>query len=321
MTLTQTLCAAALALATTGAHAQSYPAKPIKLIIGYPAGGGADVVGRVVAQKLGERLGQPIVVENRGGAAGVIATTAAAQVAPDGYTLLLGHVNALSIAPAAPTPLAYEATRDFAPVGYIGFVPNILVVNPASGIKSVADVVAHARKQPGKLSFASPGVGSTNHLAGEMFKSAAGVQMLHVPYRGSAPAITDLLGGQVTMNFDALSSVSNFVRQGKMTALAVTSKERNPAFPNVPTMVELGYKSFDVTIWYGIVAPVKTPADIVNVLNREINAVLVDAGVARQLAELGVQPQQMTPAAFGSLIRQDTDKYGQVIKQAGIVME
>jgi len=319
--MTQWLCTALMAGAACAAAANDYPGKPVKLIVGYPAGGGADIVGRAVAQKLAERLGQPIVIENRGGAAGVIATAAAASAPADGYTLLLGHVNAMAIAQSSATPPSYDAAKDFAPVAYIGFVPNILVVHPSNPARSVADLVAQAKKAPGKLSFASPGVGSTNHLAGEMFKSAAGIDIIHVPYRGSAPAITDLLGGQITMNFDALSSVSGFLRQGKMRPLAVSSRNRNPAFPDVPTMGELGYQDFDVTIWYGIVAPARTPAPVVARLNVEINRALGDPALISQLGELGVQIKTMDPAEFGALIQGDVKKYARVIKQAGITIQ
>jgi len=194
-------------------------------------------------------------------------------------------------------------------------------VQPSTPARSVADLVAQARKAPGKLSFASPGVGSTNHLAGEMFKSAAGIDIIHVPYRGSAPAITDLLGGQITMNFDALSSVSGFLRQGKMRPLAVSSRDRNPAFPDVPTMGELGYQDFDVTIWYGIVAPARTPAPVVARLNGGINRALTDPALIGQLGELGVQVKTMSPAEFGALIQGDVEKYARVIKQAGITIQ
>lgn len=321
MRMTQWLCTALMAGAACAAAANDYPGKPVKLIVGYPAGGGADIVGRAVAQKLAERLGQPIVIENRGGAAGVIATAAAASAPADGYTLLLGHVNAMAIAQSSATPPSYDAAKDFAPVAYIGFVPNILVVHPSNPARSVADLVAQAKKAPGKLSFASPGVGSTNHLAGEMFKSAADIDIIHVPYRGSAPAITDLLGGQITMNFDALSSVSGFLRQGKMRPLAVSSRNRNPAFPDVPTMGELGYQDFDVTIWYGIVAPARTPAPVVARLNVEINRALGDPALISQLGELGVQIKTMDPAEFGALIQGDVKKYARVIKQAGITIQ
>jgi len=319
--MTQWLCTALMAGAACTAAASDYPSKPVKLIVGYPAGGGADIVGRAVAQKLAGRMGQPIVVENRGGAAGVIATAAAASAPADGYTLLLGHVNAMAIAQSSATPPSYDTAKDFAPVAYIGFVPNILVVHPSNPARSVADLVAQAKKAAGKLSFASPGVGSTNHLAGEMFKSAAGIDIIHVPYRGSAPAITDLLGGQITMNFDALSSVSGFLRQGKMRPLAVSSRDRNPAFPDVPTMGELGYRNFDVTIWYGIVAPAHTPEPIVAKLNGEINRALGDPALVAQLGELGVQVETMSPAEFGALIQDDVEKYARVIKQAGITIQ
>jgi tripartite-type tricarboxylate transporter receptor subunit TctC len=324
MTFIRTICAVALSLISACAFAQPdrYPSKPIKLVVGFPPGGGADIVGRLVAKHLGDALGQPVIIDNRGGASGFIAASAVAQAAPDGYTLLLGHVNALAIAPAASAKLPYDTLKDFSAIGYIGYAPNVLVVNPnVTSAKSVKELIDLVKSKPGELAYASPGVGSANHIAGVMFTSATKTSMVHVPYRGSAPAITDLLGGQVTMNFDAMTSVVNYVKEGKMRALAVTTKERNPQLPDVPTMQEQGIKDFDVTIWYSLMGPAGLPKATVALLNDKLNGVLRKPDVKKQLAELGVTVQPLSPDQVSSLLRADIAKYSSVVKQNNIRMD
>jgi tripartite-type tricarboxylate transporter receptor subunit TctC len=236
------LLAAALVAAT--AAGQQYPNRPIRLIVGFPPGGGTDIIARLLGQKLTEAWGQQVIVDNRPGATGMIGANAVAKSPPDGYTLLMGHVNSQAIAPtASPRPL-YDPLKDFANVAYIGYVPNVLVVHPSTPARSVKELVALAKARPGELTFASPGVGSTNHLAGEMFKLDTGIDIVHVPYKGSGPAIIDLLAGQIVMNFDAMSSVVNYLHQGKMRALAVTTKARDPQLPNVPALREVGIEGF-----------------------------------------------------------------------------
>jgi tripartite-type tricarboxylate transporter receptor subunit TctC len=310
-----------VALGATPVLAQTYPAKPVRLVVGFAPGGGTDIVARLLAQKLAEALGQPFVVENRAGATGMIAAKQVATSAADGYTLLLGHVNSQAIAPALMDKPQYDPIKDFAPVAYVGYVPNVLVVNQAMPAKTVAELVARAKARPEGLSYASPGVGSTNHLAGEMLRMDSGAKLLHVPYKGSGPATVDLLGGQVDMNFDALSSAMPHIKAGKLRALAVTTPSRDPELPDVPTMGELGYKTFDITNWYGLVAPAGTPAAVVGVLNAAVQKVLKAPDVARQLAELGVRGQAMTPEQFGEFGRAEWTKYRDIAKRTGVRLE
>lgn len=319
------LWATAACLAITSAVSAQpapYPSKVIKLVIGFPPGGGADVVGRIIAEKASAGLGQQIIVDNRAGAAGMIAGTAVKNANPDGYTLLLGHVNAMAIAPAASAKPPYDAIKDFKPVAYVGFAPNVLVVNPQfTKASDVASLVALAKAKPGEFTFASPGPGSANQIAGEIFMKQAGIKMTHIPYRGSAPAITDLLGGVVTMNFDAMSSVAGFVKDGKMQPLAVTTPKRSAAMPDVPTMQELGYKDFNVSVWYGIVAPAATPDSVVARLNTEFNKAISDPESKRRLAELGVEVAPTTATKFAAQLRDDVARYGRIVKESNIRMD
>ena len=316
----------ALALMTclsvsTHAHAQAYPAKPVRLVVGFAPGGGTDIIARLLAQKLSMSLGQQFVVENRAGATGMIGAKHVATSPADGYTLLMGHVNSQAIAPALMDKPLYDPVKDFAPITYIGYVPNVLVVNPALPAKSVAELIALAKSRPQGLSFASPGVGSTNHLAGEMLKLDSGAPLVHVPYKGSAPAIVDLLGGQVDMNFDAMSSSIQYLKANRMRALAVTTPQRDPDLPDVPTMSELGFKSFAVTNWYGIVAPANTPAPIIEKLHGELAKTLQMADVSRQLTELGVRREHMSPDQFAQFIRSEDAKYRDIAKRTGVRVE
>ena len=320
-TLLGTLALFASLTVTAPACAQVYPAKPVRLVVGFAPGGGTDIIARLLAQKLSMSLGQQFVVENRAGATGMIGAKQVATAPADGYTLLMGHVNSQAIAPALMEKPLYDSVKDFAPITYIGYVPNVLVVNPALPAKSVAELIALAKSKPQGLSFASPGVGSTNHLAGEMLKLNSGAPLVHVPYKGSAPAIVDLLGGQVDMNFDAMSSIIQYLKAGRMRALAVTTPQRDPDLPDVPTMTELGFKSFAVTNWYGIVAPANTPAPIIEKLHGELAKVLQMPDVSRQLAELGVRREPMTPEQFAQFIRSEDAKYRDIAKRTGVRME
>ena len=320
-TLLGTLALFASLTVTAPACAQVYPAKPVRLVVGFAPGGGTDIIARLLAQKLSMSLGQQFVVENRAGATGMIGAKQVATAPADGYTLLMGHVNSQAIAPALMEKPLYDSVKDFAPITYIGYVPNVLVVNPALPAKSLAELIALAKSKPQGLSFASPGVGSTNHLAGEMLKLNSGAPLVHVPYKGSAPAIVDLLGGQVDMNFDAMSSIIQYLKAGRMRALAVTTPQRDPDLPDVPTMTELGFKSFAVTNWYGIVAPASTPAPIIEKLHGELAKVLQMPDVSRQLAELGVRREPMTPEQFAQFIRSEDAKYRDIAKRTGVRME
>jgi tripartite-type tricarboxylate transporter receptor subunit TctC len=309
-------------LVSAAAAAQGYPSKPIRYIVGFPPGCGTDIISRLIAQKMSESWGQQVVVENRPGATGMIGASIVAKAPPDGYTIGMGHVNSNAIAPNLVEKPLYDPLKDFAPVAYVGYVPNVLVINPAvTSATSVQELIALARAQPGKLTFASPGVGSTNHLAGEMFKLGAGIDIVHVPYKGSAPAIVDLLGGQITMNFDAMSSIVQHLKQGKMRALAVTTSEPDPGLPGVPTVKQTGFKDFEVTNWYGVIAPAGTPRDIVIKLNGEVNRILALPDVVAKLDELGTRRNPMTPGEFAEFIRTELEKYSAVAKATGIRME
>jgi len=323
MRLFRAIALASLTLFASATMAQdAYPSKPIKLVVGFPPGGGADVVARLVGTHLGTALGQPFVIENKGGASGFIAGSAVAQSPADGYTLLLGHVNALAIAPPASSKPPYDALKDFTAIGYIGFAPNVLVVNPKfTPAKSLKDIIDLAKAKPDELSFASPGVGSANQLAGVMFMNAAKIAMTHVPYRGSGPAITDLLGGQVTMNFDAMTSVTGYIKEGKMLPIAVTTRERNAQLPDVPTMQELGVKDFDVSIWYTLMGPANLPKATTALLNDKLNEVLRKPELKDRLAALGVTGRPMSPEQVSAMLRADITKYSAVIKQNNIRMD
>lgn len=311
----------ALALLPVTALAQPYPTKPVRMVIGFAPGGGTDIVGRLLAQKLSEALGQPFTVENKPGATGMIGAKQVASAPADGYVLLMGHVNSQAIAPGLMERPLYDPIKDFAPVTYVGFVPNVLVVNPALPVRTVSELVALAKSRPKGLSFASPGVGSTNHLAGEMLRQATGAPLVHVPYKGSSPAIVDLLGGQVDMNFDAMSSITAYLKAGRMRALAVTTPQRDPDLPDVPTMIELGFKTLNVTNWYGVVAPAGTPADVVDKLHGELSRILQTTEVVGKLTELGVRREAMSSERFGQFIRAEVAKYREVARLTGVRME
>ena len=310
-----------LTCVTASVHAQTYPTKPVRLVVGFAPGGGTDMVARLLAQKLVDAMGQPFVVENRAGATGMIGAKMVATSAPDGYTLLLAHVNSQAIAPALVEKPQYDPVKEFAPVAYVGYVPNVLVINTAMPVKTVSELVARAKAKPEGLSYASPGVGSTNHLAGEMFRMESGAKLLHVPYKGSGPATVDLLGGQVDMNFDAMASAMPHIKSGRLRALAVTTPTRDPELPDVPTMAELGYKTFDITNWYGLVAPPGTPPAILSALNAAVLRILKVPDVARQLGELGVRGQAMTPEQFGDFGRAEWVKYRDIAKRTGVRLE
>ena len=256
--------------------AQQWPTHAVKVIVGFAPGGGTDVVARLLAQKLQESFGQPFIVENRAGATGTIGADVVAKAAADGYTILMGHVNSNAIAPNLFKSLPYDALADFQAVTYVGYVPNVLVVNPAVPAKNIAELIAMAKASPGKFSYASSGVGSTQHLAGEMFQILTGTKLVHIPYKGSGQAITDLLSGQVAMNFDTMPPVLPHIQAGKLKAFAISTPQRLAQLPDVPTFNEVGITGFDVTNWYGVFVPAKTPKDIVNRLSVEINKAMQD---------------------------------------------
>ncbi len=321
MKLIRLLLLLVITLCAAGIHAQQYPTKTIRFIVGFPPGGGTDIVTRIAAAKLTEAWGQQVVVDNRPGATGMIAANLVAKSPPDGYTLLTAHVNSQAIAPNATSKPLYDPTRDFAYVAYFGYAPNVLVIRPSTPAKNVKELIAMAKTHPGQLTFASPGVGSTNHLAGEMFRLATGIDIVHIPYKGSVPAIIDLLSGQVGMNFDTLSSVAAYLQSGRMRALAVTTPKRDMQLPEVPTLIELGIKNFEVTNWYGVAAPAGTPPEIVNKLNAEINRILDLKDVIARFDELGTRRNLMSPEQFAAFQRAELAKYKEVVTRAGVRME
>ncbi len=308
-------------LMTGGASAQQFPTKPIRLLVGFAPGGGTDIVGRVIGQKLSEWWGQQVVVENRAGATGTIAADFVSKAAPDGYTLLMGHVNSNAIAPTLFKKLPYDAVKDFASVTYIGYVPNVLTVHPSLPVKSVKDLVALAKTRPGELTCASSGTGSTQHLALELFMTLTGVKIIHVPYKGSGQAIVDLVAGQVQMNFDTMPPVIDHIKSNRLRALAVTTPKRASQLPDIPTLDETGLKGFEMTNWYGIVAPAGVPRDIINKMSADINKALQDPGVRKRLVDVGTEIGGGTPESFDNFIKTEIAKYTKLVKAANVQLD
>jgi tripartite-type tricarboxylate transporter receptor subunit TctC len=296
-------------------RAQTYPTRPVTIVVGFAAGGAFDITARLIGQFLSERLGQPFVVENRPGAGSNVATEAVVRARADGYTLLLVGVPA-AINATLYAKLNYNFIRDITPVAGITRVPLVMVVNPSFPAKTVPEFVAYAKSNPGKIDMASAGNGSTPHMAGELFKTMAGVDLTHVPYRGGAPALTDLLGGQVQVYFAPLPEVIQYIAAGKLRALAVTTTNRADVLPNVPTMVDF-VGGYEASAWYGLAVPSKTPIDIVEKLNNEINVGLASAEFKARLADLGGTPLPGSPADFGKLIAVETAKWAAVVKSSG----
>jgi tripartite-type tricarboxylate transporter receptor subunit TctC len=313
--------AAALATLFASLAGAQYPQKTIRVVVGFPPGGGTDVVARIIGAKLGELWGQTVVVDNRAGATGTIGADIVAKSPPDGYTLIMGHVNSHGIAPNLFKKLPYDAQRDFAMVAYVGYVPNVLVVHPSIPAKNVKELIAIAKARPGQLNYASSGIGSTQHLAGEMFKLSTGVNIVHIPYKGSGPAVVDLLAGHVVMNFDTMPPVLSHIRAGKMRALALTTPKRSPTLPEVPTMMESGLTGFSMTNWYGVMAPGKTPREIVTKLNAEINKIVMIPEQKTRLEEVGTQLDPMSPEQFAKFLESEIAKYAKLIKAANVTLE
>lgn len=297
-------------------RAKTYPAKPIHLVVGYAAGGATDSIARIIGQKLAEELGQPVVVDNRPGAGATIASDFVAKAAPDGYTIFMSTIaNTINTTLYRHLPFGFE--RDFAPISQVATVPNVLVVNPSVPAKTVQEFVAYAKDNPGKIYFASSGNGSSIHLSGELFNMVADVKLVHVPYKGSAPAVVDLMSGQVQAMFDNLSSSLPYVKAGKLRALAVTSAQRSPAAPNIPTMAEAGYPDCEVLSWFALVAPAKTPAPIIDRLNAATQKALAQDDVKQRLAAIGVDPAPSTPSALAAFIASETAKWAKVVEASG----
>jgi len=300
---------------------QTFPSRPVTLTVGFAAGGGADTAARIIAQKLGENLGQSVIVENKAGAGGNIAAQHIAMAQPDGYTLHLTSVGPMSVAPHLVKDLAYLPKRDIAPITMGVVFPNVFVVHSGVPAKTLAEFVALAKQKPGQLTYASSGVGGAGHLAGELFKERAGIDVLHVPYKGGGPAMTDLLGGRLDMYVGVPSTVAPHVDAGKARALATTGARRTSTMPGVPTVAESGYPGFEATNWYAFVAPSKTPRDLLDFWNRELTKVLNDPQVKAELAKLGLDPAPGTRDELAQYIERETEKWGKVVREAKITAE
>ncbi len=310
-----------LALAAAAAHAQAYPARSIRLIVPFPPGGPNDVLGRVIALKLTEQMGQQVVVDNRGGAGGIIGAELAARANPDGYTLFFGGTASMSINPNLHKKLGYDPLADFAAVSLIGTAPSLLTLNPSQPARSVKDLIDVAKAKPGQLTFASSGVGTAPHLAGELFNVMAGVRMVHVPYRGGGPAFVDLMAGQVAMYFAGISASLPFVKEGKLRAIAVTGAQRTAVMPEMPTIAESGLPGYEVSNWYAIVAPAATPKAVIARLNAELIRALAAEDMKRRFLELGADPVGSDPGQLAAYIRSELPKWAKVIQAAGIKSE
>ena len=310
-----------LLCALAAAHAADYPTRPVSLVVAFTPGGASDVLARILGRKLEQNLGQPFVIENRPGAGGNVAAEAVAHAAPDGYTLLNGNNGILATNAALYKNINFDAEKDFATIGLIGAQANILVVNPALPVQSLDQLLALAKAKPGQLNFASSGHGLAAHLAGELFKTEAKIDIVHVPYKGAAPALQDVIAGHVQMMFATASSVVPHIRDGKLRPLAVTTLKRSTVLPDIPTIDELGLKGFDATTWHGLVAPAHTPREIIVTLNRALAATLEDASVKKSLADLGVDIIGGTPEEFAAYIRSEIPKWTAIVKASGAKLE
>lgn len=314
------LAALALGLAAPSAFAQAWPAKPISLVVPFPPGGSSDVLARALTDRLGQSLGQAVIVESRPGAGATLGADYVAKAKADGYTLLMGAVHH-TIATSVYRKLSYDFEKSFAPVTTVALVPNVLVVNAKSPATDLKGVVALAKAAPGKFSYGSNGNGTVQHLIGTQFASLAGVELLHVPYKGSAPLTTDLLGGQIDMSFDTLTPVVQHIKAGKLRAVAVTTGKRSSTLPDVPTLAESGMKDFDQGTWFGILAPAGTPKDVVTRLNTELVKIIQSPDFKKRMEEIGAEPIGNTPAEMEAQIRSDTAKYARLVKEAKVSID
>jgi tripartite-type tricarboxylate transporter receptor subunit TctC len=308
----------ALAVGTQAEAQAAYPTRPIRMIVPFTPGGSTDILGRAIGQALNDAWRQPVIIENKPGAGGAIGAEAAAKAAPDGYTLFMGHIGTLAVNPTLYAKLPYDAVKDFAPVALVAMVPNVLVVNPSVPARTVSELIALAKAKPGTLNCSSGGAGSAAHLAIEYFKLATGTDIVHVPYKGTAPAVTDLIGGQVSMTMTGLPPLLQHIRAGKLRALGVASNARLPQIPDVPTIAEAGVPGFEATQWYGVVVPARTPTAIVDQLAAEIRRSLSQPDLKKRLEDEGAQPANMGPAEFQKLIVTEIERWGKVIRAAKI---
>jgi tripartite-type tricarboxylate transporter receptor subunit TctC len=320
-TLAFLACCGLLLGAISASGAADYPTRPVTLVVAFPPGGASDVLARLIGRRMEQLLGQPIVIDNRPGAGGNVAAEAVAHGAADGYSLLLGNNAILATNAALYKKINFDAEADFAPIGLIGSQANILVVNPELPAKSLAELIALAKANPGKLNFASSGHGLAAHLAGELFKAEAKIDIVHVPYKGAAPALQDVIAGHVQMMFATASSVVSHIREGKVRALGVATLARTTVMPDIPTMDELGLKGFHATTWHGLVAPARTPKEIVAALNRALLASLEDAAVKKSLGDLGVDIIGGSPEQFAAYIHAEIPKWTAIIKASGAKLD
>src|SRR6266576_1475342 len=319
------LCTAALAFGLPGAlfpaHAQTYPSRPITLVIPFAPGGSTSIVGRGVADKMGELLGEKVVVDNRPGAGGTVGTKAVAKSDPDGYALLLGYPGTLAIGPSLYKNVGYDPRKDFAPIGLIGNAPNSLVVHPSFPAKTVAELIAYAKANPGKVNFGSAGAGTASHITGEYFARSAGITLVHIRYKGTGPALTDLLGGHIPLAFAPIPASHPSVTAGLLRALAVTRTSRSGLLPDVPTMIEAGLAGFDASLYYGLAAPAGTPRPIIDKLNKALRDALASGEVKRQLGNDGTEITPGTPEDYADFIDKDEKKWAQLVKASGVEQE
>lgn len=306
-----------LALGCAAGAQAAYPDKPVKMIVAFPAGGGTDIIARLIAERLGTLWKQPVIVDNRGGAGGVIGTEVAARSAPDGYTIFMATLGNLSINPHL-YKMNVDPIKDLAPISNVVDVNFVLVANPAFPAKTVKELIGQARQRPGQINFSSSGVGGAPHLAGELFNQMADVKLTHIPYKGSGPSFTDLIGGQVSLTFDSLVQSMPYIQAGTLRPLAVLSAKRQPELPNVPTMSEAGVPGYVFANWFGLVAPAGVPADRIATLNESVRKVLAEPQVREQLAKMGAEPAYQSSEAFGKLIRDESVKWTRLIQERHI---
>jgi tripartite-type tricarboxylate transporter receptor subunit TctC len=309
-----------LALSLTGAMAQTWPAKPITLIVPFPPGGTTDVLARALGEKLSQSLGQPVIVESKPGAGATLGADFVAKSKADGYTLLMGAVHH-TIATSVYKKLPYDFQKDFAPITTVALVPNVLVINAETPAKTVNELLAILKKQPGKMSFGSNGNGTAQHLIGKQFEGATGTQLIHVPYKGSGPMTIDLIGGQISMSFDTITPVLPHIKSGKLRALAVTTAKRATVLPDVPTLDEAGLKGFNIGTWFGVLAPASTPKDIVAKLNSEITKVMATPEFKKRMEEIGAEAVGNTSEQMAKQIKDETEKFAALVKNANVVIE
>jgi len=318
---TSLLASCLFALAMPVAAETNYPTQPIRIIVPFTPGGGTDFLSRTVAAKLADTTKWNVVAENRAGAGGTLGIASAARANPDGYEIVMGQLDNLAVAPSLYSKLNYDSVKDFSPIGVVGEAPLVVVAGKNSPYKTFGDLIEAAKKAPGTINYGSPGAGTSIHLAAELLQQQAGIRFTHIPYKGSGPAMVDLLGGQVPIVFASIPSTAPQIKSGSVIPLAVTSQKRSPALPDVPTIAELGYPDFDVRVWYGLLAPANTPKPIINTLNKELNNILVLQDIKDALAAQGATASPSTPEQFAATIKHDLDKWKPVIEKAGIKLE